>query len=127
MLAEVVGTFILALMVLVNTEEQTAFSKQHWVTAIMIGLSLSAAVYPSANASGAIFNAQISLGLEFTGLVRGGHYDPYFKHFYVYIVFPLLGAFLAVLFFELVYKPTHFEAMRSTKISDMSDTDRLNA
>lgn len=126
MICELVGTFFLSLMVLVNTEDSTNFSKQHWITAVLIGLSLSAAVYPSATASNAIYNPQISIGLELTGLVHGASYDPYIKHFYIYLIFPPLGALLSVLFFEFFYKPQHVEKFRLSKLSENTDMERLN-
>lgn len=58
--------------------------------------------------------------------MQGGNYDPYIKYFYVWIVFPILGAFLAVAFFEFFYKGEHKEALRGTKLTDMSETERLN-
>ncbi len=103
-LAEVIGTFILAMMVLINTEKETRFSSVHWVTAILIGLSLSSAIYTAASVSNAVFNPQIGIGLQLTALIQGGSYDPYFKDFYVYLAFPVVGAILAVVFFEFFYK-----------------------
>ena len=56
-------------------------------------------------------------------LAQGGAYDPYFKHFYVFLIFPFVGAVLAVLFFEFLYKA----AIKSNNKMDRSTMQPLSS
>lgn len=68
--------------------------------------------------SGAVLNPAISIGTNFTMLFQYG--GPAFKWVWLYAGFPLLGAIIAVLFHEFVFKKTQ-EVLNE----DEEDVDNL--
>ncbi|CDW87230.1 major intrinsic protein [Stylonychia lemnae] len=108
MVAETLGSFLVVFFYLTQTEKKTVFSQEQAVNCFII-----ASAYIGARAmlngtkitlSGAVLNPAIGLGTCFTQLFDTG--VDHFTWVWIYALMPFVGAILAVLFHEYVFKKT---------------------
>jgi len=93
------------------TDETLFFSKEQAINCLIIASSyIASRDYFGGNAQvvtpyyGACLNPAIALGITLTAVF--GHPASTWKYIWLYPVMPFLGAILAVLFYEFVYKKT---------------------
>ena len=124
-MAESLGSFIVAFFYLTQTEEKTLFSKEKAINCFIIASS-----YIGARAmlngttftpSGAVLNPAIAFGTSLTQLFVDANR---FKWVWIYTLFPFAGAVLAVLFYEFVFKKTQ-EALNEDGDEDDDNNDTL--
>jgi glycerol uptake facilitator-like aquaporin len=105
MVEETMGSALLVFLYLSQTEEKTKLSDDPAITTLIISASYYAAIYLGYNTTTSAvssLNPAISLGL-ITFQVFAGNFSA--MHFsWIYCVFGFLGAALAVILFEFVYK-----------------------
>lgn len=107
LMGEMLGAFFLCFMYLTQTEERTKFSKDPSITSLIISCAYVAARIMTGHpnvSSASCLNPAIGLG---TNIVMA--LDPHsigLEYAYIYAVMPLVGAVIAVLFHEFVYKAT---------------------
>jgi len=100
LLAEIVGTLILAMTILGSTDPDSAGTG--WGTA-GIGVSLSAVIFALGAVSGASLNPARSLGPALVSLI----FDPTpIVDYWVYLVGPILGGLLAANLYIAIFKTT---------------------
>ena len=100
---EVLGTFLVTLFYLTQTEEKTQFSKEKAIQCFIIAASyVGARSLCAANhitSSGAVLNPAIGFGADILSLEG-------WKWIWIYAVVPFGGSVLAILFHEFVFKKT---------------------
>lgn len=108
MVTEALGSFIVVFFYISQTEEKTVFSQEKVITCFIIAASyISARSMCAANAvtkSGSVLNPAIAIGTILTMLFSGDVEG--IKWIWLYGAFPLLGAIVAVIFHEFVFKKT---------------------
>jgi glycerol uptake facilitator protein len=125
-IAEPLGTFFVAFFYLTQTEEKTVFSKEKAINCFIIASAyIGSRSMLSANtftASGAVLNPAIAIGTSFTQLFDRG--TDGFQDVWIYGLLPFIGAVLAVLFHEFVFKKTH-EVLAENDGNESDDNDTL--
>jgi glycerol uptake facilitator-like aquaporin len=106
-LSEVLGSFLFTFFFLTQTEEKTKISQEKAINVFVI-----AASYIGARAmlngrsnilSGPVLNPAIGLGTNLTMLLATGFY---FEYVWIYLLMPMGGAVLSVIFYEFIFKKT---------------------
>lgn len=123
-IAEPLGAFFVSFFYLTQTEEKTVFSKEKAINCFIIASayvgSRSMLAGTSFTYSGAVLNPAIALGTSFTQLFDRGVDG--FQEVWIYALLPFIGAVLAVLFHEFVFKKTHEVLADDGNESDDNDT-----
>ncbi len=102
---EMLGSFLLIAMILTVSDPVTKVSDVHAINGIAIGLALFVTIILTQGVSGAGINPSVAFGLSMVEYARTG--DSTRMHdVWVYILFPVIGAFLALLFHEFSARPT---------------------
>jgi glycerol uptake facilitator-like aquaporin len=104
MVAETIGAFFVAFLYLTQTEQKTKLSNDPAITTLIIASSYLAAMMMVCGPDSDItpLNPAVGLGTIFQQFLHGN--ADAFARFYIYLGFPLLGGFCAVVFHEFVYK-----------------------
>jgi glycerol uptake facilitator protein len=98
LLAEIVGTFILMLVIMgvaVNKKAPAGFA------GLAIGAAVTAVIVATGNISGGSINPARSFGPDFMRLILSGS-DALWTTYPIYIAGPIIGAVLAAFFYEFV-------------------------
>jgi glycerol uptake facilitator-like aquaporin len=100
---EVLGTFLVTLFYLTQTEEKTQFSKEKAIQCFIIAASYvgarSLCAADHITSSGAVLNPAIGFGADILS-IEG------WKWIWIYALVPFGGSVLAILFHEFVFKKT---------------------
>ncbi len=105
MCTEALGAFFLTFMYLTQTEEKTKISNDPAISTLIIAACYSASIWmcgPPDNRHMACLNPAIAFATEITMLLSGDANG--LEWFFVYLPFPFVGAILALIFHEFVYK-----------------------
>ena len=104
---EFIGSFFLVFIYLTQTEEKTMFSKDPSITTLIISASYTAARQmtgaPYATDASCL-NPAIAIATNLTMLFDKNSKG--FEYAYVFLPMPFVGALVAVIFHEVVYKKT---------------------
>ena len=92
-------------MILVVSDPVTKVSDVHAINGIVIGLSLIVAIFATQGVSGAGINPSVATGLTLAEYIRTGN-SSVTHDLWIYIVFPVIGAFLALIFHEQNGRPS---------------------
>lgn len=92
-------------MILLVSDPVTKVSEVHAINGAVIGLSLIVAIFATQGVSGAGINPSVALGLTIIEYSRTGN-SSVTNDLWIYIVFPVVGAFLALIFHEQSARPT---------------------
>lgn len=107
---ELLCTFIFVFFFMSNTDEKLLFSSEKAINCFILAASYVGAramFYGNSTtvtSFGAVMNPAIAIGLQMAGLINNGFSA--WNSIYLYPIVPFGAAFLAVLFYELVYKKT---------------------
>ena len=105
MIAEAVGAFFLAFLYLTQTEEKTKLSKDPAITALIIAASYVASLKMSQPPNRYLACLNPAIGVSTTIVMAfGGEGAEGVQWIWLYGGFPFIGAIVAVLFHEFVYK-----------------------
>lgn len=122
--AETLGSFLVVFFFLTQTEPKTTISKEKSINCFIIAsayVSARSMLYGCAyTRSGACLNPAIALGSNFTQLFEDGGEG--FKWVWIYCGFPIIGALIAVLFHEYVFKKTQEVLFEGEELEDAEDT-----
>jgi glycerol uptake facilitator-like aquaporin len=106
-LSEILGSFLFTFFFLTQTEEKTKISQEKAINVFVIAASYVGArsmLNGRANIlSGPVLNPAISLGTNLTMLFATGFY---FEYVWLYLLMPMAGAVLSVIFYEFIFKKT---------------------
>ena len=105
---EIMGTFGVTAIILMNTESETKLAHEDWVVYLLIGISLGLATYWAKGGlhvtTPAVFNPAIGVGTVLASIVLGGSTHLMETMFWVFIAFPAIGSVLALFFHQCIYK-----------------------
>jgi glycerol uptake facilitator-like aquaporin len=108
---ELLVSFFFVFFFQISTDEKLLFSNEKAINCFIIASSyIGARAIFAGNGDtatkyyGAVANPAIALGICLAGLFGNGIKS--FEAIYIYPTIPFAGAFLAVLFYELIYKKT---------------------
>ncbi len=101
---EIMGTFSITAIILMNTENETKLANEDWVVYLLIGISLGLATYWAIPVTPAVFNPAIGAGTMIASLILGGSNSTMVSMFWTFVAFPACGSMLALLFHECIYK-----------------------
>ena len=110
MMQETLGTFVLVFFYLMQSDSKQHFSKEPAINCFIISSSYVAAraIFDGGSFKitnyGACLNPAIAAGITIAAIVTEGAKS--LTYCWIYPVMPFCGAFLAFLFYELVYKKT---------------------
>ena len=102
---ETLGTVLLAFLYLTQTEESTKLSKDPAISTLIIAACYTGAIYmvsPPNVATVATLNPALGLAIPLVNTFNGNGAS--FKWFWIYTAIPFVGALVAVIFHEFVYK-----------------------
>lgn len=106
---ELLCTFIYVFFFMTCTDEKLLFSNEKAINCFILACSYVGAramfygfAYTATKSYGAVMNPAIAMGIQMSTLFNDGFSA--WKAIYLYPTVPFLAAFLAVLFYELVYK-----------------------
>jgi glycerol uptake facilitator-like aquaporin len=110
-LQETLGSFLLVVFYMMQTDEKMHFSKEPAINCFIISSSYIAArcIFNGAGRNvisnyGACLNPAIALGITMASLFSDGAST--LTYTWIYPVLPFAGSFVAYLFYEFVYKKT---------------------
>ena len=122
LLIEIIGSFAYTLIYMISTDPKTKLTKDDVLNSLVIAISLALVIIWGKNPSGGCFNPAVGLFLNIVKLFDTGK-GKELKYVWIYIIFPLLGSFLSVIFHEFVFKNA-LEAIGSeNKDVDFDDGD----
>lgn len=104
---EIMGTFGVTAIILMNTESETKLAHEDWVVYLLIGISLGLATYWAGvgyHTTPAVFNPAIGTGTVLANIIVGGSTHRMETMFWVFIAFPAIGSTLALFFHQCIYK-----------------------
>jgi glycerol uptake facilitator protein len=104
MCAEFLMTFMFVFVFLIQTEENTRFSKDPSIWSLIVGGIYGVGVTYNAGISGGCLNPALGFCVQMVMMfAQGGHA---IKYIWLYIIMPFVGGFVALIFHEHVYKNT---------------------
>lgn len=92
---EVFGSFTLIAMIMNVSDPRTSVSSELPLVGMMVGLALAVGVYLSSGVSGGGINPSVAIGLTLVKYAESGD-TAVLSDLWIYILFPILGGFLAV-------------------------------
>ena len=107
---ELLCSFLYVFFFMANTDEKSQFSNEKAITCFILASAYVGArsIFYGDSASitsyGAVMNPATALGIQMAGLINQGLSS--WNSIYLYPIIPFGSSFLAVLFYELVYKNT---------------------
>lgn len=110
LLQELLCTFMYVFFFMTNTDEKLLFSEEPAINCFILASSYVGArtmFYgnaPEATSYGAVMNPAIAIGIQMSSLLNNGFSA--WNSIYLYPTIPFGASFLAVLFYELIYKKT---------------------
>jgi glycerol uptake facilitator-like aquaporin len=105
MTIEIVGSFFFVTMFLINTEANSKFFHDSGFRLLAISGAYVVAVSYSTTLAGGSINPAFGVTINLTGLMDSGRGDE-LKWIWLYGLMPFVGAALALLFHEFVFKKT---------------------
>ena len=102
-LIEIIGTFAYTLIYMISTDPKTRLTKDDVLNSLVIAISLALVIFWGKDPSGGCFNPAVGLFLNLVRLFNTGK-GRELKFVWIYIIFPLVGSFLSVIFHEFVFK-----------------------
>jgi len=127
LLQELFCTFIYVFFFMTNTDEKLLFSNEKAINCFILAASYvgARAMFAGNSAAvttyGAVMNPAIAMGIQMSSLLSDGFEA--WEAIYLYPTVPFAASFLAVLFYELVYKKTQAFLAHEDDASDNSQTD----
>ena len=103
LLIEIIGTFAYSLIYMISTDPKTKLTNDDVLNSLVIATSLALVIIWGIIPSGACFNPAAGLFLNLVKLFDTGK-GKELKFVWIYIIFPLVGSFLSVVFHEFVFK-----------------------
>lgn len=110
LIQELLCTFMYVFFFMTNTDEKLLFSEEPAINCFILASSYVGArcmFYGDARGAtsyGAVMNPAIAIGIQMSSLLNEGFSA--WNSIYLYPTIPFGAAFLAVLFYELIYKKT---------------------
>lgn len=107
---ELLCTFMYVFLFMTNTDEKLLFSEEPAINCFILASSYIGArtmFYgnaPKATSYGAVMNPATAIGIQMSSLLNNGFSA--WNSIYLYPIIPFGASFLAVLFYELIYKKT---------------------
>ena len=121
---ELLCSFMYVFFFMANTDEKSQFSNEAAINCFVLASSYVGARtifygdVTSITSFGAVMNPATAIGIQMSGLFSNGFSS--WNSIYLYPTVPFAGSFLAVLFFELVYKNTQAVLNHDDEKSDSS-------
>ena len=103
LLIEIVGSFAYTLIYMISTDPKTKLTKDDVLNSLVIASSLALVILWGKIPSGGCFNPAAGLFLNLVKLFDTKEGEE-LKYVWIYIIFPLVGSFLSVVFHEFVFK-----------------------
>ena len=97
-LVELIGGFFYIWAVLVQTEPNSGFSKDPALWSLIFSVAYGGALEFARPTSGGCLNPAIALAVKLTMVFDENKKTTEFKWIWIYLIFPVLGGFLATLF-----------------------------
>lgn len=127
LLQELFCTFIYVFFFMTNTDEKLLFSNEKAINCFILAASyvgaraMFAGNVATVSTYGAVMNPAIAMGIQMSSLLSDGFEA--WEAIYLYPTVPFAASFLAVLFYELVYKKTQAFLAHEDDASDTSQND----
>lgn len=103
LLIEIIGTFTYVLIYMISTDNSTKLTQDDMLNSTVMAIGLGVSIIWGSAVSGGCYNPAVGLFLNLVKLFQTGKGDE-LKYVWIYIIFPIVGAFLSVIFHEFVFK-----------------------
>ena len=99
LLIEIIGTFTYVLIYMISTDNSTKLIQDDMLNSTVMAIGLGVSIIWGSAVSGGCYNPAVGLFLNLVKLFQTGKGDE-LKYVWIYIIFPIVGAFLSVIFHE---------------------------
>ncbi len=104
-IVEVIGTFVFVLVILIQTDAKTRYTEEPILIFLSIASTLGAVGTLAGPVSGGCINPADGFGINLAMFIETGDGEA-FKYIWMYLLMPLLGAAIATLSYDYVYRLT---------------------